>query len=275
MEGLLSFQDGDLQALRTRLDMLASGVATSINQQQALGRNLDAQAGAPIFVAGAGAGATSGINAGNIELSSALEGKPRALAAASSPVSVQISARQQGDLAVTSAQASAAVTLTKPTSLVFTDGAGAYEWRDAGGTALASGSWSAGTPISYAGVDFTLAGQPQAGEGFTVSPARENGNALLLAQLGNGALADGAVINDGYAQLISDVGTRAQGAQMAASVSAGVNEQAKAQLNSQTGVNLDEEAAKLIQYQQSYQAAAKVLQVAQKIFDTLLATTAG
>ena len=37
-----------------------------------------------------------------------------------------------------------------------------------------------------------------------------------------------------------------------------------------SGVNLDEEAARLIQYQQSYQAAAKMLQVAQSVFDTLL-----
>jgi flagellar hook-associated protein 1 FlgK len=40
--------------------------------------------------------------------------------------------------------------------------------------------------------------------------------------------------------------------------------------SSQDGVNLDEEAARLIQFQQSYQAAAKVLQVAQSLFDTLL-----
>jgi flagellar hook-associated protein 1 FlgK len=45
---------------------------------------------------------------------------------------------------------------------------------------------------------------------------------------------------------------------------------AKEALASETGVNLDEEAARLIQYQQSYQAAAKILQVAQKIFDTVL-----
>mgnify|MGYP001602535248 CR=1 FL=1 len=42
-----------------------------------------------------------------------------------------------------------------------------------------------------------------------------------------------------------------------------------------SGVNLDEEAARLIQFQQSYQAAAKILQVAQSIFDTMLQTAAG
>ena len=46
--------------------------------------------------------------------------------------------------------------------------------------------------------------------------------------------------------------------------------QAESLRSSTSGVNLDEEAARLIQYQQSYQAAAKILQVAQSVFDTLL-----
>ena len=51
--------------------------------------------------------------------------------------------------------------------------------------------------------------------------------------------------------------------------------QAEQRAQSHAGVNLDEEAARLIQYQQSYQAAAKVLQVAQSLFDTLLQAAAG
>jgi flagellar hook-associated protein 1 FlgK len=51
--------------------------------------------------------------------------------------------------------------------------------------------------------------------------------------------------------------------------------QAELTRSSHAGVNLDEEAARLIQYQQSYQAAAKVLQVAQSLFDTLLQAAAG
>jgi flagellar hook-associated protein 1 FlgK len=53
-----------------------------------------------------------------------------------------------------------------------------------------------------------------------------------------------------------------------------VAEQAETSRSSQSGVNLDEEGARLIQYQQGYQAAAKVLSVAQAIFDTLLQATA-
>jgi flagellar hook-associated protein 1 FlgK len=49
-----------------------------------------------------------------------------------------------------------------------------------------------------------------------------------------------------------------------------VAQQAETSRSSVTGVNLDEEGARLIQYQQGYQAAAKVLSVAQAIFDTML-----
>ena len=60
-----------------------------------------------------------------------------------------------------------------------------------------------------------------------------------------------------------------------AGISSSLASQAEQTRSSKAGVNLDEEAAILIEYQQSYQAAAKVLQIAQSIFDTLLSTTGG
>ena len=102
------------------------------------------------------------------------------------------------------------------------------------------------------------------------SPRSNNQNALALQQLGSSAMVAGVSFTDYFSQVIADVGVRVQTAETRAEVSAGVAAQAQQELGSVTGVNLDEEAAKLIQYQQSYQAAAKVLQVAQKVFDTLL-----
>ena len=66
---------------------------------------------------------------------------------------------------------------------------------------------------------------------------------------------------------------RVQSAESSASISAAVAQQTEQVRSSQDGVNLDEEAARLIQFQQSYQAAAKVLQVPQSLFDTLLDAT--
>lgn len=71
---------------------------------------------------------------------------------------------------------------------------------------------------------------------------------------------------------MSRIGVRVQGTRSAVDLSAAASAQSEQALAGRTGVNLDEEAARLIAYQQSYQAAAKVLQVAQSIFETLLST---
>jgi flagellar hook-associated protein 1 FlgK len=86
----------------------------------------------------------------------------------------------------------------------------------------------------------------------------------------DGSIAPGSTYTDAYANAMADVGVRVQSAKMSAQISAAVSTQADATMGAKTGVNLDEEAARLIQFQQSYQAAAKVLEVAQKVFDTML-----
>ena len=77
-------------------------------------------------------------------------------------------------------------------------------------------------------------------------------------------------MTDGYAALIAQVGVRAQSAQYASSVSGAVATSLETQRTGVSGVNLDEEAAKLLQFQQAYQASAKMLQVAQGIFDSVV-----
>ena len=115
----------------------------------------------------------------------------------------------------------------------------------------------------------------------TQYPASHNGNALQMAGLSSvafvgrtanpdGSLNPGATVTDAYANAMADVGVRVQSARTAAQISASAATQAKTDVSSKTGVNLDEEAAALLQYQQSYQAAAKVLQVAQQVFDSML-----
>ena len=86
------------------------------------------------------------------------------------------------------------------------------------------------------------------------------------------ALFDGAAATDGYASAMAEIGVKVQGATYAASVSQSIANSIEKDRNSVAGVNLDEEAAKLLQYQQSYQASAKMLQISQSIFDTLLQT---
>ena len=79
-------------------------------------------------------------------------------------------------------------------------------------------------------------------------------------------------LSDGYVSLFADVGTRVQSAQFAAEFSDNIARTAEQARSNVAGVNLDEEAARLLQFQQAYQASAKFLQIAQSTFDSLLQT---
>ncbi|MEP6506210.1 MAG: flagellar basal body rod C-terminal domain-containing protein, partial [Betaproteobacteria bacterium] len=178
---------------------------------------------------------------------------------------------------------------TLTAAITFTSGTGAYDYTltDAGGNVTASGSatWTAGQPIKLNGFELDLNGVPASGDTINISktahPESNNGNALAMVALRDetfvgrdmqidGSLADGEAATDAYASVLANVGVRVQSAKTAATISQATSAQADSTVASKSGVNLDEEAGRLIQFQQGYQAAAKVLQVAQAIFDTLL-----
>ena len=176
------------------------------------------------------------------------------------------------------------------TRITFTDDNGGYTWEllDANNAALASGAgtWQAGQSLPASAADINgytmqLTGVPRSGDIVTVEPtpasamATNNGNALALLALRDAGLADCRTAIGAWSEAIAEIGVRVQSARASADISTAVAGQAELARSSQAGVNLDEEAARLIQYQQSYQAAAKVLQVAQSLFDTLLQVTAG
>jgi flagellar hook-associated protein 1 len=208
---------------------------------------------------------------------------PRGLAAASLLEAVRgignTGTATVGALAVVDASANPQNTAT----IAFTNGSGDYAWelRDRISNALVSsgtGTWTAGTPIALNGFALRLDGVPAAGDSFSVAqtaqPQANNGNALAMVALRDQRLVGGQTITDAYASVMAGVGVRVQGANTAAEISQSVASNAEDQRTSEVGVNLDEEAARLLQFQQSYQAAAKVLQVAQTLFDTLLQSAA-
>ncbi|WP_246499183.1 flagellar hook-associated protein FlgK [Ideonella paludis] len=176
------------------------------------------------------------------------------------------------------------------TNISFTSDSGDYTWelidRDTGALVnVGTGTWNAGEGISLNGFSVTLNGVPKTGDSITVDktlfPGSNNGNALAMSSLAddrivgmtldsNGSPIGGRTATDAYAAAMADIGVRVQSSKLATNISAAASEQADRTLASKTGVNLDEEASRLIQFQQSYQAAAKVLQVAQSVFDTML-----
>ena len=216
---------------------------------------------------------------------------PRGIAAAS-PVTATLGSTNTGTASVASLRAvDPSLDPNLTATLTFTSASGNYNWelRDPGNAVVSSGSatWQAGAPILLNGWELQLAGAAANGDRVTVQktlyPAANNGNARALADLRSAALVgtqgtagagleSGATITDAYANAMSEIAVRVQGARTSAQISAGASAAAKAANDDVAGVNLDEEAARLIQYQQSYQAAAKLLQVAQTVFDALLAT---
>ncbi|MFZ5565837.1 MAG: flagellar hook-associated protein FlgK [Pseudomonadota bacterium] len=122
----------------------------------------------------------------------------------------------------------------------------------------------------------TLKGVPQPGDTYAVDvnpyPQLNADNAQAMLDLRDLAMFDGGPLTDGYASAIAVIGTRILSAQSAAAVSADIASNLEKERTSIQGVNLDEEAARLIQFQQAYQASGKMMQVAQTIFDTLLAS---
>ncbi|MBB1276738.1 flagellar hook-associated protein FlgK [Pseudoalteromonas sp. SR43-3] len=143
----------------------------------------------------------------------------------------------------------------------------------------------AGTPYSDYGFDFDIEGTPATGDTFTLEFNEggfdDNRNGLKLADLQNGELvrlnvettatADNhKTFNQAYSGLVSDIGVITGQAITSGAAFDALAQQSEAWYESLSGVNLDEEAANLLRFQQSYSASAQVLAAAQEIFDTLL-----
>ncbi len=213
--------------------------------------------------------------------------------AAASPLTASVASANLGSASVAALRVvSPGANANLDAAITFTSASGDYSWTltDRTSNALVGsgvGVWNAGTPISLNGFELELNGAPRSGDridvGKTPYPGVNNGNALAFvemrdagivgrAPLSSGGVGGGATITDAYATLMAGVGVRVQGASSASTISTSVANAAEMARSSYSGVNLDEEAARLIQYQQSYQAAAKILQIAQSIFDTLLQT---
>jgi len=179
--------------------------------------------------------------------------------------------------------------LTAPVTLTFDKAAGTLTGfpADQDVTVTANGNsttypagtavpFTDGAAISFGGVSFNITGTPGDTDTFTIGP-----NTSGVGDSRNGALLAGLqaknVMNDGtatfqgaYAQVVNVVGNKAREAQIGMNAADAAVVQATKAHQSVSGVNLDEEAANLLRYQQAYQAAGKVMQIASTLFDTLL-----
>ena len=152
---------------------------------------------------------------------------------------------------------------------------GAYTVTDGAGNTT-TGTYTAGTPITADGWSMSLSGTPASGDTFTVA-ANTNGlndgsNATALAGLADTGVLDGGQTSvvTSYANLTTQIGDA--GSQATTNLTTQTNLYDEAQTNQQSlaGVNLNQEAANLVQYQQAYQASAQVISTAQQLFSSLI-----
>jgi flagellar hook-associated protein 1 FlgK len=133
-----------------------------------------------------------------------------------------------------------------------------------------------GKDISYNGWTVKITGAPAAGDLFALgensNATADNRNALLLAGLQtSNVMANGSTSYQGaYSQIVSDIGNKTRELEVTSKAQASMVEQTMQTQQGLSGVNMDEEAANLLRYQRSYQAAGKALQIANTMFDTVL-----
>ncbi|MEO6146303.1 MAG: flagellar basal body rod C-terminal domain-containing protein, partial [Sulfuriferula sp.] len=137
-------------------------------------------------------------------------------------------------------------------------------------------TYTPGANINYNGWTAQITGTPASGDSFAVSSniggVGDSRNALLLGALQtSNTLAGGTTTYQGaYSQLVSSVGNKTNELNVSSSASNNLLTGLVQAQQSESGVNLDEEGSNLLRYQQAYQAAGKVMQIASQLFSTLL-----
>jgi flagellar hook-associated protein 1 FlgK len=142
-------------------------------------------------------------------------------------------------------------------------------------------AYTSGSTIAFNGWQAEISGTPAAGDVFTVKSnagaTGDNRNALASAnQQSAGVLANGTTsITGAVSALITGLGSQAQQINTSQAAQSAVNNQALSNVQSVTGVNLNEEAASLLQFQQAFQAAAQALTIGNSLFTTLIDSVNG
>lgn len=197
----------------------------------------------------------------------ALAAPVKASAASGNGGTASIGGVSVSDVADPNLLASAQITFTSATTYQV-NGTGSY-------------TFTPGSNIDLNGWSLQLDGAPATGDSFTVQAnsdgVGDNSNGLALGRVADLGVLDGGLTSAGaaYGQLVSNTGTIGAQAKVNLDAQTSLYNQAAQSQSSVAGVNLEEEGANLVRYQQSYQAAAQVIATANTIFDTLMSAVRG
>jgi flagellar hook-associated protein 1 FlgK len=197
---------------------------------------------------------------------------PRSFAAAA-PVRTKVALTNDSNAAISAGEVIdiANPDLLDTVTITFNDPPTTYQVNGVGATGYTSGG-----NIDINGWRVQVNGSPKAGDTFTIERntggVADNRNALRLAGLRNERVMQGgnATLQSAYAHLVGDVGSETRRAEISSKALAALQTQANDARAEKSGVNLDEEAANLLRYQQAYQAAAQVITAADSMFKALM-----
>jgi flagellar hook-associated protein 1 FlgK len=266
--GLLSFRSETLDATRDKVGQLAVSMASAFNQQHEAGLDLNGDPGQAFFSIGDPVVFSNDRNLGTASFTAAFDDTSelkgvsytlRVTDAAAGEFMVTRSDGQGGfaavlDVADQLAFDGVVLTIDDPAQLVDGDRFELQPTRHA----------SRSLQNTIQDISLIAAADLNGGSGNNV-------NALAMQDLQNAALVGGSGnLGQGYASIVGEVGNRSNIVQINRSAQDGITQQIRNLQQSESGVNLDEEAANLLRYQQYYQANARVIDVGSAIIDTLL-----
>ena len=208
----------------------------------------------------------------NIAVNSAVAADPRLIAAAT-PVRTTTGSTNSGSGMVTAGTVPTGYALgALPVTITYNSGTNQLTGFPGGPVAYNP----AGTTVTFNGISLQITGTPANNDTFVVARnaagVADNRNALALGKLQTQSTVAGGTANyqDAYARLVSDVGNKTREIQVTGAAQSALLKQSQDARESLSGVNLDEEAANLLRYQQAYQASAKMLDIGSKLFDVIL-----
>jgi flagellar hook-associated protein 1 FlgK len=196
--------------------------------------------------------------------------------AAAGPLVTSANSANTGTASIVSATVPNTAAWTRGNYTINFTSATAYTVTNAGGVQVAAGIYTPGTAIPFNGIDVTLTGTPAANDSFAINDnangVGDNSNALKLANIMNLKVLNGGAqsLSSTVQAYVGTVGLQTSQAQNGTTAQQAVLNSAQTAQQSVQGVNLDQEAAKLLQFQQAYQAAAQVIASSNTLFNSII-----
>lgn len=264
--GILAFRDESLKPMENRLGQMALVLGTTFNDQHKAGVDLNGVPGNDFFSLGSPVSYTNAKNSGTGSVTASFDDVTQVT---TNDYQITYNAVSGYSVKVDGSNEVVATFPVGTTTLTF----GGLSVDVSG--APANGDRFLVRPLSQVTAGFesiiTDVGEIAAGQAAGGTGTGDNRNVLALQQLQFAAKIEGnSTFNQAYASMVTDVGNRTSVVGVNLKTQAAITNDLVGLQQSESGVNLDEEAANLLRFQQYYQASAKVIEAASSVMDTIL-----